>query len=593
MNTRETLEDLPVPEKEKNPKEKKDQPEENQVIIKSKKKKYLIIGGIILGILIILTAIFLLVAHYKYNLFGSEIYKVAEVKRDLNSVEYFTETKTIKTKMAYTSGELEELENKIQTDFAVMLTNKEDSLNTANIVLLKSNTRMKDKEASLNSFNIFDENIVKEFEENPDGSKYPLAEFHFFDNGTIYDINLPEEMSKEEAQNMVDLINNVIPKLTRNKTEDENNGIKIKSKAFRTKQSLSEYENPKEFTDKYTNTTFKGSKITKEVEREIENETISEINTNTNLYLETQEEKDNKNYIDFGIKNFYYNSSSKIILRQIQKEQKDIINLVKRLCSKLTLIESEKLIQEKTLKEIEEDQKNLNQSQSQSQNETLIDTTNINMNTTEEKNLRRRRNLNDDDWESSFGFNWDILKSNILGTETSIGYYVDLNDGKITNGLVIKFGWSTYKIGNIDGLGKNKKRGSQRKDDIPLAKIPLGCLPVKLSIKVGGGFDFGVNLDYETFQVELSGSLFMKASVEFGIDYVATIEAGVRGDFIKVSFSTAFKRSWDWSYIKYKISLKGTTGNVKAYATAKVWIWTVFSAEYEVFKGVQIAEITW
>ena len=258
----------------------------------------------------------------------------------------------------------------------------------------------------------------------------------------------------------------------------------------------------------------------------------------------------------------------------------------------MTLIESEQLIQAKTLKETEEEQKNLNQSQSQ--NETLIDNNAINMNTTEEKNLsRRRRNLNNDDWESSFGFNWDVLKSNILGQDTSIGYYVDLSDGKITNGLVIKFGWSTYKIGNIDGLGKNKKKGSQRKDDIPLAKIPLGCLPVKLSIKVGGGFDFGVNLDYETFQVELSGSLFMKASVEFGIDNVATIEAGVRGDFIKVSFSTAFKRSWDWSYYKYKISLKGTTGNVKAYATAKVWIWTVFSAEYEVFKGVQIAEITW
>jgi hypothetical protein len=52
MNTRETLEDLPVPEKEKNPKEKNDQLEENQVIIKSKKKKYFIIGGIILGILL-------------------------------------------------------------------------------------------------------------------------------------------------------------------------------------------------------------------------------------------------------------------------------------------------------------------------------------------------------------------------------------------------------------------------------------------------------------------------------------------------------------------------------------------------------------
>ena len=107
-------------------------------------------------------------AHYKYDLFGSEIYKVAEVKREPNSIEFFTETKTIKTKMTYTSCDLEELENKVQTDFVVMLTNKKDSLNTANIVLLKSKTRMKDKKAYLNSFNIFDENIVKEFEENPE-----------------------------------------------------------------------------------------------------------------------------------------------------------------------------------------------------------------------------------------------------------------------------------------------------------------------------------------------------------------------------------------------------------------------------------------
>ena len=600
MHPKETLEDLEVPEKTDKPIEKKESKDsiepkdENPVIIKSKKKKYLIIAGIILGILIILTTIFLLVAHYEFGLFGSEIYKVAEVKRELDSVEYFTETKTIKTKLAYTSGELEELENKVQTDFAVMLTNKNDSLNTANIVLLKSKTRMKDKEASLNSFDIFDETVVKEFEENPDGSKYPIAEFHFFDNGTIYDINLPEEMTKEEAQNMVDLINNVIPKLTRNKTEDENNGIKIRKTKSRKKQSLTEYENPKEFIDKYTNTTFKGSKITKEVEREIENETISEINTNTNLYLETQEEKDNKNYFDFGFKNFYYNSSSKIILRQIQKEQKDIINLVKRLTSKLTLMESEQLIQAKISKEIEEQQKNLNQSQIQ--NETVLDTTTINENITEEKNLRIR-NLDSgdsgDNRESFFGFHWDVIKTNILGQDTSVGYYVELSGGKITNGLFLKFGWSTYKVGNLYGLTKNKKKGSERQDDIPLAKIPLGCLPVKLSIKVGSSLDFGVNLGLDTIKVELSGSLFMKAAVEFGIDYVATIEAGIRGDFINVSFSTSFKRKLDWTYYKDKISLKATTGNVKAYATAKVWIWTVFSGEFEVFKGFQIAEITW
>ena len=130
--------------------------------------------------------------------------------------------------MAYTSGELEEIDTLVETDFAVMLTSKEESLNTANLVILKSKTKIKDEEASLNSFDIFDEKVVKEFEENPNGTKYPMSEFHFFENGTIYDIYLPEEMNKEEAQNIVDLINNVIPKLTRNKTEDEKKGILIK-----------------------------------------------------------------------------------------------------------------------------------------------------------------------------------------------------------------------------------------------------------------------------------------------------------------------------------------------------------------------------
>ena len=592
MNPRETLEGLEVPEKtdkfleKKESKDSIEPKDENPIRIKSKKKKYLIIAGIILGILIILTAIFLLVAHYEFGLFGSEIYKVAEVKRELDSVEYFTETKTIKTKLAYTSGELEELENKVQTDFAVMLTNKNDSLNTANIVLLKSKTRMKDKEASLNSFDIFDETVVKEFEENPDGSKYPIAEFHFFDNGTIYDINLPEEMTKEEAQNMVDLINNVIPKLTRNKTEDENNGIKIRKTKSRKKQSLTEYENPKEFIDKYTNTTFKGSKITKEVEREIENETISEINTNTNLYLETQEEKDNNIYIDFGFKNFYYNSSSKIILTQIKKEQKDIINLVKRLSSKLTLIESEQLIKEKILKEIEE-QNNTNLNES----ETLLDTTNINENTTE-KNLRLR-NLKDI-WESYFSYTWEVTKTNILGQETYIYYYVGLNYGRIRNYLEVRFGSFTFKMGNQNGLYKNKKIGYEKGNDITLAKIPLGCLHVTLTIKVGGSFDFSVYPNTDTFKIELGGSLYMKAALEFGIGNVASIEAGIRGDFIKVTFSTTFRKNWDNnSFYKDKISLRATGGNVNAYATAKVWIWTVFSAEYEIFKGFQISEITW
>ena len=63
--------------------------------------------------------------------------------------------------MAYTSGELEEIDTLVETDFAVMITSKEESLNTANLVILKSKTKIKDEEASLNSFDIFDKKVVK------------------------------------------------------------------------------------------------------------------------------------------------------------------------------------------------------------------------------------------------------------------------------------------------------------------------------------------------------------------------------------------------------------------------------------------------
>ena len=149
-------------------------------------------------------------------------------------------------------------------------------------------------------------------------------------------------------------------------------------------------------------------------------------------------------------------------------------------------------------------------------------------------------------------------------------------------------------MGNLNGLYKNKKIGYEKDKDIPLAKIPLGCLHVTLTIKVGGSFDFSVYPNTDTFKIELGGSLYMKAALEFGIGKVASIEAGIRGDFIKVTFSTTFRKNWDNnSFYKDKISLRATGGNVNTYATAKVWIWTVFSAEYEIFKGFQISEITW
>jgi len=117
---------------------------------------------------------------------------------------------------------------------------------------------------------------------------------------------------------------------------------------------------------------------------------------------------------------------------------------------------------------------------------------------------------------------------------------------------------------------------------------------VTLTVKIGASLEFGGYPDGDLLEIKLEGSLYIKAGLEFGLGNVASIEAGVKGDLIKVTFLTALRKNWELKYYKERISLKFTTGTVSIYATAKVLWWTVFSAEYEVMKGTSIGnEITW
>ena len=54
---------------------------------------------------------------------------------------------------------------------------KGDYLNTASIVLLKSKMTSNEEEQNLPSLDLSDAEKIKEFETNPDGSKYPMALF--------------------------------------------------------------------------------------------------------------------------------------------------------------------------------------------------------------------------------------------------------------------------------------------------------------------------------------------------------------------------------------------------------------------------------
>jgi len=226
---------------------------ESEILPKEKPGKLKYTIAIISTLVLLAAATTLLIGYFKFNWFQSEIYKVdVNVVRNLNQANYFTETKKITTKVALTEEGYEEQEYLIDTNFMVFLNErkqlkKDDYINTASIVLLKSKLTSTEGNQDLPSFDLFNEETRKEFEANPDGSKYPMALFSFYENGTIIEVRLPDTMDKFNAETIMDLIEKVIPKLSRNKTEDNENGLDIKTRKDKKKKTLIEEEKPKQY----------------------------------------------------------------------------------------------------------------------------------------------------------------------------------------------------------------------------------------------------------------------------------------------------------------------------------------------------------
>jgi hypothetical protein len=548
-----------------------------KLLNKKKKKKYIKISTITLSSVIVVFIICILVGHFKYDIFhkkNREIYKIAEINREVYSEEFFSEIKKVKSKMTYTEGEFDEKEQNIITDFVVIVTDKEslennDTLNTASLVILESKIKMEDKEAPLHSFNIFEEKKVQEFEEEPNGTKYPMAIFHFYENGTKKDILLPEGMDKDDAQNMIDLINNVVPKLTRNKTEDNEKGLQIKTKEIKKEKkikSFTEYEPKKEFQDKYTKSRFRGSKITRSIERDVKEAELTEIRSNISLYLETQKEE-NKT-INFGIQSFYYNSSSIIIATGKKKDKKDDIILINKLSSKLNFRDSEELLQEQIDKEAEEQNKTIEELLHKEDSNTIES---------------RFRNLG---WPGHFEYQWPLVSTNILGNEVKIYYYIELKGGSVMNAIIVKFGTISITIGNSRGTSNKMLNGKEHYDDKEVAKIPFGFPYVTFSFKLGANFDYSVDYSYGVFLISLNGEIYAKAGVDFGIQNVASLEVGVKGSFLRADFTNYIVKNMDEdsNYIQ-RTSIKATAGNLSVYAIAKVWIVTVFDESRNIWDG--------
>ena len=209
--------------------------------------------SIISTILILAAITTLLIGYFKFDLFKSEIYKVdANITREVNQANFFSETKTIKTRIALEEGAYEEQNYEVNTDFMVYLKDRtelkdNDYLNKVYLVILNSTMTSNEGEQELPSFDIYDKKKVGEFESFPDGSKFPISSFSFYENGTIVDIKFPEFTDEYNGQILKELVEKVIPKLSRNRTEDNANGLNIKTRTDRKKKTLIEEEKPQQY----------------------------------------------------------------------------------------------------------------------------------------------------------------------------------------------------------------------------------------------------------------------------------------------------------------------------------------------------------
>ena len=202
--------------------------------VKSNKIKYAIVIASVVAF--VATASILLIGYFKFDWFKSETYKLdANINRATYQTSYFTEKKRIETEYSFTNGVHEKKLAYVTSTFVVVLTDrkkiaKDKFLDTASLIILDSTLKQEGAESELTRFQIFEKKTLEDLETNPNGSKYPMAMFKFYEDGTIEEIKVPDNMDKYNADNIVELIQNVIPKLTRNRTEDMSKGLEIKEK---------------------------------------------------------------------------------------------------------------------------------------------------------------------------------------------------------------------------------------------------------------------------------------------------------------------------------------------------------------------------
>ena len=158
--------------------------------------------------------------------------------------------------------------------------------------------------------------------------------------------------------------------------------------------------------------------------------------------------------------------------------------------------------------------------------------------------------------------------------------------------MILQFPHFSISLGNTRDISSNSNKQKADKNEKEIGRIPLATVAVSLSINVGCSLNYKVSFSKDVFAITLDGSIYATAGVCLGWGKIASLEAGIKGNFISVEFTTEIERT-NYRYYKKKISLTAKSGNISVYAKAKLLFVTLFSEEYEIWKGWKSFKITW
>ena len=335
-----------------------------------KKMNELYLSLLILFCLAVIISVFL-IGYFCFNWFQKEPNNIVKIEKEQYQVNYYKEKKRLTSvfneedKTFKGSTQVED----IDIDFLVIVNLKKrltyfgtkDYLYNASLLILGTNISNEYENLVTGQFNINDEKEINEMLKNPNITENPFATFSFYENGTLLGIYLPSEITKFTASLIIDLIEKVTPRISKEYFEKE----EINKVAFKLKNNtntsnettLLEIHQLKEFKDKYTEVSFNGSSTHSNIERKVNEENKLEyIKSNSELVLNSQKNDNEENYVDLGFNDYHFHIDSDIKLIS-QKKQIETVKLLNKIYEKVNFMESTDLMKmfEKKEKEKEEE----------------------------------------------------------------------------------------------------------------------------------------------------------------------------------------------------------------------------------------------